>query len=128
MVTCDTQNIPPQSKAALQSELVSVIATKLDLLHKDMGELRNTQEKMADAITRFAVIEERQSTMMDAVKRAFNTIDEVRSESKLMEIRMRNVETANATNTKVSRWIEMGLLGIAVVVFQAVSKQIGVGG
>lgn len=110
------------------SELVSVIATKLDLLHKDMGELRNTQEKMADAITRFAVIEERQSTMMDAVKRAFNTIDEVRNDTKLMEIRMRNVETTNATNTKVSRWIEMGLLGIAVVVFQAVSKQVGLGG
>ena len=127
MNSCEpTQTFPPKSSS--NAELVSVIATKLDLLHKDMGELRNTQEKMADAITRFAVIEERQTAMMDAVKRAFNTIDEVRNDSKLMEIRIRNVETTNATNTKVSRWIEMGLLGIAVVVFQAVSKQVGLGG
>lgn len=49
-------------------------AAKIDLLVEGMSEMRTTIQKLADAVTKLAVIEERQNTDRMALERAFAEI------------------------------------------------------
>lgn len=109
------------------AELLTMVATKMDVFHQDLIDMRATQEKMADAIGKLAVIEERQSTTIDAVNRSFKAIERLEDEKKELELRVRTLEKETVTNSKTSKWIESAVIGAVVLVALFVAKKTGLG-
>ena len=54
---------------------LSSIAATLDHLSKDMAEVRTSVKELASAVTRLALVEERQSNANEALARAFKELD-----------------------------------------------------
>lgn len=109
------------------ADLLTMVATKMDVFHQDLIAMQATQEKMADAIGKLAVIEERQSTTIDAVNRSFKAIERLEDEKKELELRVRTLENENITNTKTSKWIESAVIGAVVLLALYVAKKTGLG-
>lgn len=109
------------------ADLLTMVATKMDVFHQDLIAMQATQEKMADAIGKLAVIEERQSTTIDAVNRSFKAIERLEDEKKELEKRVRTLENENITNTKTSKWVESGIIGAVVLLALYVAKKTGFG-
>ena len=56
---------------------INVVITRLGILSDDVGELKETLRQIATAVTRLALVEERQSQTNEALGRAFKSIDKI---------------------------------------------------
>jgi hypothetical protein len=92
-----------------------VLGVRLDALHSDMGEMKTTLNKLSDAITKLALIEQTQSQTAEALERAFKTIEKI-------ETRVAALELAQPKNDFASTWVDRiltGIVGFAAAVIAA---------
>lgn len=92
-----------------------VLNVRLDALHSDMGEMKTTLNKLSDAITKLALIEQTQSQTAEALERAFKTIEKI-------ETRVAALELAQPKNDFASTWVDRiltGIVGFAAAVIAA---------
>lgn len=122
MSSCQT--IPQQTPH--QADL-AILYTKMDILQQHVGDVKETQNKMAEAINTLAVVEEKQSTTIAAVDRAFKIMEKYEGKHEKLEERVRTLENQQTTNQKTNRWVEMALLGAVVLLFQYLAKTSGLG-
>lgn len=118
---------PPIQQAPHQADL-AILFTKMDILQQHVGDVKETQTKMAEAINTLAVVEEKQSTTIAAVERAFKIMEKYEGKHERLEERVRCLENQQSTNQKTNKWVEMALLGVAVLAFQYIAKVTGLGG
>lgn len=92
-----------------------MLGVRLDALHSDMGEMKTTLNKLSDAITKLALIEQTQSQTAEALERAFKTIEKI-------ETRVAALELAQPKNDFASTWVDRiltGVVGFAAAVIAA---------
>lgn len=92
-----------------------VLGVRLDALHSDMSEMKTTLNKLSDAITKLALIEQTQSQTAEALERAFKTIEKI-------ETRVAALELAQPKNDFASTWVDRiltGVVGFAAAVIAA---------
>ena len=65
---------------------VQVLATKIEGLAQDMSEMKHGIAKMADALTKLAIVEERQTQTILAQERAFKALERVEERQRLHEL------------------------------------------
>lgn len=93
---------------------MSLLSHRLDTLHADVGEMKAAMKELTTAITKLALIEERQTYAASAQERAFLVL------SKLEE-RVAKLETLAPANKRVNVWLDratwagLGLLAMLVV-------------
>lgn len=111
--------------------LIEVIAARLDVMHKDMGEMKSGMMRLADAITKLAVVEERQTQDRQALERAFKAIE--RQDTRLDGFNTANMEACRAMESRIDKleaaapetkratdwvmtavWGALGLLGVFI--------------
>lgn len=63
--------------------VIDVIATKMDAMHSDMNDMKQAVRGLTDAVTKLALIEERQTQAALAQERAFKVIE--RLENKIAD-------------------------------------------
>ena len=91
-----------------------VLSHKLETLHTDVRKIESVLQDLTAAITRLAVVEERQSTTAAALERAFKALSKV-------EDRVAALELQVPANRKLSVWVDrvtwaaLGLLGMYVM-------------
>jgi len=88
---------------------VSRLESGLEVLHQDVIEVKGAMNKLADAITKLAVIEERQSQVSSAVERAFGAISALTQQVATIEVRMAAMTVHGATANK---WIDRALVAL----------------
>ena len=92
----------------------TVLEHKLETLHTDVRKIESVLQDLTAAITRLAVVEERQSTTAAALERAFKALSKV-------EDRVAAIELQVPANRKISVWIDrvtwaaLGLLAMYVM-------------
>lgn len=92
----------------------SLVSHRLATLHEDVGEMKAALKDLATAITKLALIEERQSNAAAAQERAFKVLAK-------LEERVTNLEVYVPANKRVSVWLDratwagMGLLVMLVM-------------
>ena len=64
---------------------VQVLAIKIEGLAQDMSEMKHGIAKMADALTKLAIVEERQTQTILAQERAFKALERVEERQRLHE-------------------------------------------
>ena len=78
---------------------IQILNDRLQALHKDVSDVKTALNTLTDAITKLALIEERQSTTNTALGRAFTALEK-------LEDRIAILERENPINKRNSMWIE----------------------
>ncbi len=92
-----------------------VLGVRLDALHSDMSEMKTTLNKLSDAITKLALVEQTQNQTAEALERAFKTIEKI-------ETRVAALELAQPKNDFAATWVDRiltGVVGFAAAVIAA---------
>ena len=103
-------DIPRQTRRA-DDATVLLIAHKLEALHEDVGAMKDVLKELTSAITKLALIEERQAQAALAQERAFKVLEKLEARvDKLEEAAPINSQAANTVN-KVMWVIVAAVLG-----------------
>lgn len=94
------------------------IEVKLELLHTDVGDMKDAIKTLATAINRLAVVEERLGNTSQALERAFVALEKV-------EARLALLESQQVTNKQTNAWAEKGLWAAAAAAAMYVAKKVG---
>lgn len=97
----------------------NVLAVKLDMLHADVVDMKTALGELSKAITKLALVEERQSRTAEALERAFKAIGKI-------EDRLSALEQAAPKAKETSVWMDRFILGIVAMVLGFVGTRIGV--
>jgi chromosome segregation ATPase len=94
-----------------------IFTVKLDALHKDVGEVKTALNKLSDAITKLALVEQQQGQTAAALERAFKTISKVEEvvtgELNDLDARVTVVEKAQPKYNSAALWVDRALVGLA---------------
>ena len=112
---------------------VQVLATKIEGLAQDMNEMKHGIAKMADALTKLAIVEERQTQTILAQERAFKALERVEERQRTHELvckdqdkevrqliadsnerlaaRVGELEKAEPMQAQTSKWVTAGVWG-----------------
>ncbi len=112
---------------------VHVLATKIEGLAQDMNEMKHGIAKMADALTKLAIVEERQTQTILAQERAFKALERVEERQRTHELvckdqdkevrqliadsnerlsaRVGELEKAEPMQAQTSKWVTAGVWG-----------------
>jgi DNA repair ATPase RecN len=92
-----------------------ILAVRLEALHSDMGEMKTVLNKLSDALTKLALIEQTQSQTTGSLERAFKTLEKI-------EERVSALELAQPKNDFASTWVDRiitGMVGFAAAIIAA---------
>ena len=112
---------------------MQVLATKIEGLAQDMSEMKHGIAKMADALTKLAIVEERQTQTILAQERAFKALERVEERQRQHELQCRDqekglrqliadsnerlvarvgeLEKAEPMQAQTSKWVTAGVWG-----------------
>jgi len=97
--------------------LEDVFAVKLDALHKDVGDVKAALNKLSDAITKLALVEQQQGQIASALDRAFKAISKVEEAMSkdlgALDVRVTAVELAQPKHNSAAVWVDRALVGLA---------------
>lgn len=96
----------------------NVLAVKLDMLHDDVIEMKTALNELSKAITKLALVEERQAKTAEALERAFKAISKI-------EDRISALEQAAPKTKETSAWVDRFILGIVVMVMGFTGTKLG---
>ena len=105
---------------------INVVITRLGLLSDDVGELKETLRQIASAVTRLALVEERQSQTNEALSRAFKQIDKVEIKLTSIEHRLVALERMQPQQQQTSAWVTTMLWATAGAAVMFVAKKVGI--
>ena len=113
----DMPNYPPIQPHASHG-LIEVIAVRLDNLHADVSGMRDVLRELATAVTKLAVIEERQQQATQALERAFKVLEKV-------EGRLDSIEKSQPMQQQTTDWVKAGVWAAACLVAAFIAKKAG---
>lgn len=111
------QFLPGQERQTRRADdaTVLLIAHKLEALHEDVGAMKDVLKELTSAITKLALIEERQAQAALAQERAFKVLEK-------LEARVDKLEAAAPINNQASSLVMRALwaAGAAAAMFVAI--------
>lgn len=105
---------------------INVVITRLGLLSADVGELKETLREIASAVTRIALVEERQMQTNEALSRAFKQIDKLDLKLAGLEHRLIALERMQPIQQQTSGWVMTAVWIAAGAAVMFVAKKTGV--
>lgn len=97
---------------------VDVLTLKLQTLHEDVGEMKSVLKDLTAAITKLALIEERQTQAAAAQERAFQALERVEQRVSMLELHV-------PANKRMNVWFDRALWAMAGLLFMYVAKKVG---
>ena len=91
---------------------------RLEVLHNDVMDMRVVLKDLTTAITKLALIEERQAHAAAAQERAFRALESV-------EMRVAQIEKRLPEQDRTAKYVEMFLTALAVAALLYVAKHVG---
>lgn len=96
----------------------NLLAHRLETLHEDVGEVKSALKELAAAITKLALIEERQTQAAAAQERAFAALERV-------EERVTALEMQVPANKRMSVWLDRTMYAGMGLLVMFVLKKVG---
>ena len=97
-----------------------ILTVKLEALHSDVSDIKSALDKVSEAITKLALVEQQQNQIASSLERAFKAISKV-------EDRLVALEQATPTVTETAKWVDRGLVALAGAGAVLVGKSFGFG-
>ena len=105
---------------------INVVITRLGLLSEDVGELKEALRQIASAVTRLALVEERQMQTNEALSRAFKQIDKLDLKLTGIEQRIGSLERMQPLQQQTNGWVMMSVWIAAGAAVMFVAKKTGI--
>ena len=105
---------------------INVVITRLGLLSEDVGELKETLRQIASAVTRLALVEERQMQTNEALSRAFKQIDKLDLKLVGIEQRLGMLERMQPLQQQTNGWVMTAVWIAAGVAVMFVANKTGI--
>ena len=105
---------------------INVVITRLGLLSEDVGELKETLRQIASAVTRLALVEERQMQTNEALSRAFKQIDKLDMKLTGIEQRLGTLERMQPLQQQTNGWVMTSVWISAGAAVMFVAKKTGI--
>lgn len=106
-----------------EERLVAAV-TKFESMGADIVSIKGTMERVADAITRLAVVEERQLQANAAIGRAFTELDKqdrrITEVEKAHDQRITEIEKVQPLQKQTSVWVDRAINAALTAVISAV--------
>jgi hypothetical protein len=96
----------------------NVLTVKIDMLHSDVVDMKTALNELSKAITKLALVEERQAQTADAMERAFKAIGKV-------EDRLSKLELTAPKTKETSAWVDRFILGMVMAVMGFAGAKLG---
>jgi hypothetical protein len=96
-----------------------VLAVKLEVLHGDVVEIKTALNTLSEAITKLALVEQRQTQTAQALERAFKAISKI-------EARLSELEKVAPKGKETSDWVDRFILSIVACAAGYVGTKLGV--
>ena len=96
----------------------NVLTVKIDMLHSDVVDMKIAVNELSKAITKLALVEERQSQTADAMERAFKAIGKI-------EDRLSALELAAPKTKETNAWVDRFILALVMAVAGFVGTKLG---
>lgn len=90
------------------------LARDIKHIRENQDTMRAALERMSEAITRLALVEERQATTSQAIERVMTVVEK-------MDVRVRTLEISEPMQAKTSEWVQSAIwaAGSAAATFMA---------
>jgi prefoldin subunit 5 len=95
-----------------------VLSVRLDSLHSDVGEVKNALNRLSDAITKLALIEQTQTQTAEALERAFRSIERI-------EARLSLIEQHQPKSRETSVWVDRGVTALVCFAAMTIARAMG---
>jgi hypothetical protein len=96
----------------------NVLTVKIDMLHSDVVDMKTALNELSKAITKLALVEERQAQTADAMERAFKAIGKVEDRLSALELTMPKTKETSA-------WVDRFILAAIVAVMGFAGTRLG---
>lgn len=93
----------------------------LNSLREDVGDMKSVLKDLTVAITRLAVVEERQGQVTEAMSRVFNVLEKI-------ELRVSTLERTSFSNDKTIAWIDKAIYAALGVAAMFILNKLGIVG
>jgi hypothetical protein len=100
-----------------ETEIV-LLTHKVESLHEDMGEMKVVMRDVASALTKLALIDERQSKMLQAQERIFKLLDG-------LDVRVDILEKNEGKQNQATTWVFAAVWGAAGLLAMYIAKMLG---
>ena len=97
----------------------SALSVKLEMLHSDVVEVKTALNKLSEAITKLALVEQQQHQTAEALERAFKTISRI-------DDRITALELAAPKSKETSSWMDRFVLAIIMAAMGFIGTKLGV--
>lgn len=95
-----------------------ILTHRLETLHEDVGEMKSAINKLTDAVTKLALLEERQAHTATALERAFGVLERV-------ETRLHTLEMHMPGTKRITIWIDRATYAALGLLVMFVLKKSG---
>jgi predicted ATPase len=106
-----------------------ILSVKLETLHADVGEVKAALNRLSDAITKLALVEQQQGQISQALERAFKAIgkleETVSKDLENLDDRVTAVEMAQPAHSETAKWVDRGLVALAGAGAAMLAKGVG---
>jgi hypothetical protein len=96
----------------------SVLTVKIDMLHSDVVDMKTALNELSKAITKLALVEERQAQTADAMERAFKAIGKVEDRLSALELTMPKTKETSA-------WVDRFILAAVMCIMGFAGTRLG---
>lgn len=100
------------------NKTIETIAMQMQVLHEDVKDMQSVLKELTTAITKLAIVEERQAQIAQSMERAFKAIEKV-------EARLTTLEQQAPMNKQTNAWADRLVIGIITVVFLFAAHKVG---
>jgi hypothetical protein len=97
----------------------NVLTVKIDMLHSDVVDMKTALNELSKAITKLALVEERQAQTADALERAFKAIGKIEDRLSALELAAPKAKETNA-------WVDRFILALIVAVMGFIGTKLGI--
>lgn len=98
---------------------VALLTHRVESLHEDMGEMKQVMRDVASALTQLALIDERQSKMLETQERIFGMIEK-------LDNRVDELEKSDTKHTQAATWVFAAVSGAAGLLGMYIAKTLGI--
>lgn len=97
---------------------IDTLSVRIGVLHEDVGEIKTALSKLSDAITKLALVEERQMQTSLTLERITDTLTSLDS-------RVTELETVQPKQTETTKWMDRLITAVVVAALVFVAKKVG---
>jgi DNA repair exonuclease SbcCD ATPase subunit len=98
---------------------MGTLNTRLQVLHEDVTDIKSVLKDLTSAITKLALIEERQTQASAAQERAFKALERI-------EDRVNALEKRVPMNDHTNKWVERVITAVILALVISGLKQMGI--